>query len=67
METRIADGAVNHFRPGRAALSPQTALLAGSFLLWQVAKVGLIVDGKCGAGQIRAAKIQQVIGYTEGV
>ena len=45
--------------------SMMAASLAGSFLLFQAVHVGLIADGRIGAGKVRAEKIAQVLAWTE--
>ena len=59
---------LGRINPGVLCQLDAARLMRSSFFtMAMIAHVGLIKDGKIGAGQIRAAKIQQVIGYTEGV
>ena len=69
MEERPGAGRaeVNLGARGFRLSSKTAARLAGSFFFFQAVHVGLISDGKCGAGVVRAQKIAQVLEWTGGM
>ena len=66
--TGLVFGGVEKMRPGetRASISTLGAVLFSGFYLRQAVSVGLIKDGKIGAGAVRAAKIAQVLASVGG-